>query len=180
MYFLVNWYQVFYWMTVAGSAKATFDAFSNLFLVLMVISGLILLALHFIAANLDNDQDKDENKSWKYWLVNFRKLFIWSTILCFITWTLWAIIPTKKDMLLIVVGGAVGNFVTSDSSSRAIPADLTKYLHKSLQKEINDLDEDTKEELGVQTPKDRLIKKAKDMSKEELIEWLKTDTTTLK
>lgn len=83
--------------------------------------------------------------------------------------------------MLIVAGGAVGNFITTDTSSRAIPADITKFLHLSLNKEIDDLQKEVKtdirKELGVQSEKDKFIEKVEKLSKEQLIEFLKNDTT---
>ena len=82
-----------------------------------------------------------------------------------------------------MAGGAVGNFITTDTSSRAIPADITKFLHLSLNKEIEDLSKevksDIKKELGIQTPKDKLLDKVEKLTKDELIEFLKNDSTIL-
>ena len=84
---------------------------------------------------------------------------------------------------MIVAGGAVGNFITTDTSAKSIPSDITKFLHLSLNKEIEDLQKEVKtdirKELGVQTEKDKFIDKVEKLSKEELIEYLKRDTTLL-
>jgi len=85
--------------------------------------------------------------------------------------------------MLIVAGGAVGNFITTDTSSRAIPADISKFLHLSLNKEIDDLQKevqtDIRKELGIETQKDKLIQQVEKLTKEQLIEYLKNDTTIL-
>jgi hypothetical protein len=82
--------------------------------------------------------------------------------------------------MLIIAGGSVGSFITSDSSSRALPADLTKYLHLKLNAELNDLGTETKKELGVQTKKDEFMDKVKSFTKDEIIEYLQKDTTIIK
>lgn len=70
--------------------------------------------------------------------------------------------------------------MTTDSSAKEIPSDITKFLHMSLKNEINDLNSDTKKELGVQTPKEKLLDNIKNLSKEQIIEYIKTDTTNVK
>ena len=162
-----NWYKIFYWMTVADGVKEGS-------LVIGIITAIILgvYCVGYGIANSDGD-------TWVPGLWMKRTMYT-LLIMCSIAWLARLFVPSKKDMLLIVVGGAVGNFITTDSSSRAIPADLTKYLHKALQKETEDLSDEARAELGMETPKQKLIRKAKTMGKDELIEWLKSDTTTLK
>ncbi len=64
-----------------------------------------------------------------------------------------------------------------DSSAKQLPADITRFLHLSLQKEVSELGEEAKKELGLQSPKEKLIEKVKTMTKEELVEYLQSDST---
>lgn len=177
----MNYYNVFYWLTVADGVKEVFDTFSNIFTFLTVISFIVYAIL--IGACIDlKMRDKDsEYKETMIWRKLVGKFYWTAQIICVITWLGWVFTPTKKDCMLIVAGGAVGNFITTDTSSRAIPADITKFLHLSLNKEIDDLQKEVKtdirKELGVQTDKDKFIEKVEKLSKEQLIEFLKNDTT---
>jgi hypothetical protein len=95
-------------------------------------------------------------------------------------WFLYLFTPSKGDTLLIIAGGAVGNFVTSDSSSKAIPSDITNFIHMKLKAEMINVDDDIKRQLDVQSPKEKFMDKVKDLSKEQLIEYLQKDTTLIK
>lgn len=76
------------------------------------------------------------------------------------------------------------NFITSDSSAKAIPSDITEFLHLSLREQVKEIQEgvesDVKKQLGVQTEKEKFVDKLKDMTKEEIINYLQTDTAAIK
>lgn len=179
----MDWYSIFYWITVADGVKSVFDTFSNIFTFLTVAS-LIAYAI-IIGITIDN---KIENKNEEYidsvrW-GKFAGRFYWfCQIICIVTWLGYVFTPTKKDCLMIVAGGVVGNFITTDSASKEIPSDITKFLHLSLNKEIEELSNETKQdikkELGIESPKDKLIENVKYLTKEQIIEYLKNDTTLL-
>jgi hypothetical protein len=82
-------------------------------------------------------------------------------ILALVSWMGFAFCPSKKDSLIIVTGGAVGNFVTKDSSAKAIPAEAMTLLRDKIKQEIRELNTTT------------VTKKLEDMTKEELLEQLK-------
>ena len=184
-----NWYSVFYWMTVADSVKDFFDTSSNIFTFFTIIM-FILLVICVIGRGVNisanrlksaEEEAKDADvRSWelpKKWAA---RLFYTMLVCSIITWMGYVFTPTKKDALLIVAGGAGVGFLTSDSSARALPADLTKYLHTALVEQTKDLSTEVREKLGVATPKESLLNKAAKMTKDELIEYLKNDTTLVK
>ena len=183
-------YSVFYWLTRADSVKQFFDTSSNIFTVLAVIAfiGYIVCSIaKAIQASENNIKDDAEEKtdadvrSWETSRKFFSKFAYTMLPFAIVFWLGYVFTPTKKECLLIVAGGAVGNFITSDSSARALPADITKFLHLSINKEIEDLSAETKEdikgELGIKSPKDKLIDNIKDLSKEQILEYFKKDTT---
>jgi hypothetical protein len=158
-----NWYQVFYWMSIADNVKLIFGTLS------------IILGVYFVGAvvaALGAFEDSFSN-----WESGPKRVFYIFTSMLFLSLTLWTFTPSKKNMMLIVAGGSIGNFVSNDSSSRAIPAELTKYVRNYLKKESEDLNYETKEDLGIETPKENLLNKVKDLTKEQMIEYLQTDTT---
>lgn len=177
----MNYYSVFYWLTVADGVKEVFDTFSNIFTALTVVSLIAFAIMIGTTIEYKGDKESADYKSSLSWRKFIGRIYWICQIICIITWLGYVFTPTKKDCLLIVAGGAVGNFITTDTSARAIPADITKFLHLSLNKEIEDLQKEVKtdirKELGVQTPKDKFIEKVEKLSKEQLIEYLKRDTT---
>ncbi|MBK7362696.1 MAG: hypothetical protein IPJ01_10410 [Micavibrio sp.] len=178
----MNYYSVFYWLTVADGVKEVFDTFSNIFTFFTVIS--IIAYAIVIGCSIEYKDDKDSITSILLWRKLIGRFYWMCQIICIITWLGYVFTPTKKDCMLIVAGGAVGNFITTDTSSRAIPADITKFLHLSLNKEIEDLQKEVKtdirKELGIETQKDKLIQQVEKLTKEQLIEYIKNDTTTTK
>jgi len=164
----MNWYKVFYWMSIADNVKAVM-------LTLWIVFGIYFLIASFVALGA-----KESSNSYKNWLPGQKKVYFLFTTIFFFSITLWTFTPSKKDMMLIIAGGSVGNFLTTDSSSRALPADLTRYLHLKLNAELDDLGSETKRELGLQTKKEEFMDKVKEFSKEQLIDYLKRDTSFIK
>lgn len=168
----MNWYTIFYLFSVASGLLT----FAGWLAGLGTISIIICFMLYFFSLDGNNFRDKTEQiaykKIWRNWL--------WRAIIgATIGWAMIIFIPSKKDMLMIIAGGTVGNFLTSDTSAKKIPSDITQYLHKAIQSEIKDLDLpiEAKKAFGTSTPKDEFIDKIKSLSKEEIIERLKTDST---
>jgi hypothetical protein len=183
---MTNYYDVFYWMSVSDGVKHFFDIASNIFTGASIISLGILIITTFFKANsvyASNTKTEEEDKlhpdvrAWEMARKYCARLFYISLPLCIIFWMGYVLTPTKKDCLMIVAGGAVGNFITTDSSSKALPADVTKFLHLSLKKEISSLGDDVKREFDIQTPKEKLMDKVKELTKEQLIDYIKADST---
>lgn len=157
----MNWYNVFYWITVADGVKGFFDTISNWFLAFSII-GAIAWVIAFICST-DNLTDKDDIASAKHWIKYSRRFFFWSFTLMTITWSAYVFCPSKRDAILIVAGGAVGNFITSDSSAKQIPAELTLLIRQKMKTEVENI------KAGKYFDDDKL----EDKSKEELIKMVK-------
>jgi magnesium-transporting ATPase (P-type) len=158
----MNWYQIFYWISVADNVKRFFDFTSNAFTILCIVSFVVYVLTHMSMSERPTDKEK---QSVQYWGTNFRKLFIWFTIFSFISWMGYIFIPTKKDALIIVAGGAVGEFITSDSSSKQIPYELTSLLREKIKSEISE----------IRLTGDLSVDTLKEKTKEELIEMIKNN-----
>ncbi len=119
-----NWYKIFYWLTVA-------DNFKSLFITLIVIFMIIcVIATFWFVFDRETNTLKatlgaERAKRWMWW----------SYPLCILFWALYIATPSKSDTLLIIAGGSVGNFVTSDSSSRQIPAGY--FRHQNAKRKIH-------------------------------------------
>lgn len=183
----MSWYSVFYWISVADNVKNFFDTASDIFTFFTVISLLALFiarigkSIQISESQTKNDDQDKVNPMMRAWEsgANFAsKLFYPMLILSLITWAFYSLTPTKKDCLMIVAGGAVGEFMQSDTSASSLPSDITAYLHMSLKKEISDLSVEDRQEIGVETDKDKLMDKVKDMSKEEIIKFIESQSDT--
>jgi hypothetical protein len=160
----MNFYSLFYWLTVADGVKGSF----NTLLIITAILTVISMIGYFISGNaeaeaLSNSNDNDA-KSWHIWTKAYRTVFISNIILCFISALITVFVPSKKDALIIIAGGAVGNFVTRDSSAKQMPHAVMELLNEKIKAEIKD----TKLDLIPASMKDTL----KNKSKEELIKIL--------
>lgn len=188
----MNWYQIFYGITVADSIKNFFDATSDIFTFFAVVSFILLIISRIGrviqisesgSANDETDKVNPEIRAWEYAKTFSGKLFYPMLILALVTWIGYVVTPTKKDCLFIVAGGAVGNFMQSDSSAASLPSDITNFLHLSLKKEIEELDVEDQKDLGVDTTKKGIkvdasgdiMDKLKDMSKDEIIKYLENN-----
>jgi hypothetical protein len=169
---MTNWYKIFWWLTMADSAKHTFDIFSNWFLAFSIISAIVYGVTFIISVDsVSTSDDKTSARTWrKYTSRTFWFCFTMMTVL----WILWAITPSKKDALIIIAGGAVGNFVTRDSSARQIPSEVMLLLRTKIKEEIKE----TSLKETVTGEKAAAEDSLKSKSKEELIQMLKDKQTS--
>lgn len=162
----MNWYSVFYWLSVGDKiqgAAATVSIISGvLFLVMMIAT----ICGGFYTSWNEEAKRKEQAKTYPI----VRNIRNWALFTFFLLGAIAVFTPTKRDMILIVAGGAVGNFITSDSSAKALPADVTKYLHNAIQEEMSDLSDHG----------ENLADKAKSMTKEELLEQINKGNIILK
>lgn len=107
------------------------------------------------------------------WDKSSKKLYFLFTIIFIVNLFIWTFTPNKKDSLLIVAGGSTMNFLTNDSSAKQLPHELSSYLVT----EIKNMAEETKVELSINDNKNRILEEAKQLTSEQLIERLKTDST---
>jgi len=157
---MTNWYAIFYWLTVADGIKEVFNVLAIIGAVALVIS---IIGL-FVSASSASNGYSDKNE-WTLWTKTWKRVFTVVSIFTFISTLITVFIPTKKDALIIIAGGAVGNFVTQDSSARKIPSEVMMLLRTKIKDEINET-----------TIKEALSGEAdtlKNKSKEELLLILK-------
>lgn len=153
----MNWYKLFYWMTVADNAQFFFGVFSAIFTTISVVVTLWHL--------IDNNNRKHSTK-WIFWSYPFMILF----------WALIIFTPNKRDALLIVAGGGTMNFLTSDSTAKQIPHELSNFVVT----ELKNMGVEAKVDLGIASQKDRILDEAKKMTTEQLLEKMKVDSNFAK
>lgn len=166
----MNWYVIFYLFSIVDNLGTFLGWMVTIFTMITLISWMVFIMYKGSANGVfhDKHENKQEDTEDKQNLAIQRKWVRFSTIFFVIFWLLYIATPTKKDMLLIIAGGAVGEFVSSDSSAQKLPADITRFLHAEIVKataEIGEDDEKKEEKKSTITPEVDRIKK---LSREEL------------
>jgi len=158
----MDYIKLFYWLTVV-------DGFKHVLLGVLIIFG-ILLALNVIlklVSFIESDEDLNDRCSKPLrWIIPIFSI-------CLLTH---AFIPSKKDTLLIIGGGTTMNYVTTDSTCKQIPKELSTFVIS----ELKAMSADAKTSLGVADQQNKLLDEAKKMSSKELIEKMKNDTSFAK
>ena len=159
----MNWYWLMY-------AFVVLERFQSLLIALSIISGvLFIITTIFKLPRTWGDNMSTEPVSYigavrKWWWVSFVGFWFFVCSAIFV--------PTKKDVAIIILGGAIGEFVQNDDNVKKLPADLFMLLRKELLEEVADLPDEFKrgveEKLGVslESEEDKLRK----LSKEQLME----------
>ena len=162
----MSWYTIFYFFSMA-------DKINLIFSILAGVSG-AALGITLIVGLVHTDSYSFKENDWKIW----RRCVTIFGIIGFISLSCWTFTPSKKDLLLIVAGGSVGQFVSNDKNAKEIPTDIAMFLRKEILEATAELKEPEvmKEILGVETLADQLKKK----SKEELIKLLQEKEETPK
>jgi len=163
-----NWFSLFYWISVADGIKTVFLAMAIIFTIILAISTIgYFVSSGSLAEELAcyGDENNKDVKSWNVWVKAWRTVFLTCFIVSLISTIITVFIPSKKDALIIIAGGVVGNFITQDTTSRKIPHEIMDLLSEKIKAEIKD----TKLSLIPEEMKDTL----KNKSKEQLIQMLK-------
>lgn len=147
----MNYYKLFYWLTVADSLK-------NIMLIFGIASAIffLIVSVYYIT---DSASDEKLTKRW-------RMGFLISTVLCLI---IYAFTPTKRDSLLIIAGGGAMEFLTTDSSAKKLPTELTNFVVT----ELHSMAEEAKVSIMSNNYKQEMLNRAKNMTGAELIEAMK-------
>ena len=122
-----------YWLT-------RLDGINGLFMTLLVL-GIILLFLYFMAMGISNDFDRDDMK-------DFSTRYKWSKrwfIIMIIFGGLGATFtPTTKEAIFIIAGGKTLDYVSKDTSLNKIPGQISTITSTWLEKKLNELETDVK------------------------------------
>lgn len=159
----MNWYSVFYWLTVADNAKDFFWFFAIVFTIIAIVSTCVFIDAVFSNKAKDIIQ---HIRKWLFWSYPFAVLF----------WVGIVFTPSKKDSLLIVAGGGTLQYLTTDSSAKQIPHELTSFVLT----ELKSMSEDVKVEMNVQSQKEKILESAKQMTTEELLKKMQVDSNFAK
>lgn len=154
----MSWYTLFYLFTILDKLSIAFAWGAGL-----CTAGFIIMSIVYFV-NKDRLGSSYKNEEGKHWLGVIKWPLRTAITLGIIFWLLIILTPTRKDMIIIIAGGAVGEFVTSDSSAQKLPADITRFLRGEILKATAELSDEAKQSIGIETEADKIKK----LSKEEL------------
>lgn len=153
-----NWHEIFYWLTVADNARSFFEVMTWIFTGVAAVSTFIYLICKM------NEEDEC--------VIAARKWIFWSYPFMIVFWLLLILTPSKKDSLLIIAGGGAMNFLTTDTTAKQLPHEMTNFIVT----EIKNMANEAKVELDVRSTKEKILEEAKQMSSDELIKRMATDS----
>lgn len=133
------WYKLFYWITVAERVQNFIIAMCIILGIATAISGIVYWI--YKVSSVSSSYHQEENKTYSRWA---RNVFRWVLPIEMVFLLLYIVIPSKADTVLILAGGAVGQFVTTDSSAKKLPADVSSFLHEK----IGELTKEAKNEVA--------------------------------
>jgi hypothetical protein len=161
----MNWYWLIYAFVMISKVQTVIIVFTVLFGIVFGVSTIMRMPHQWA--------------DWTHERVDYFKSILrwwWISSVMFVVLLFASIaVPTKKEIALILIGGAVGEFVENDENAQKLPHDLFLLLRKEILEEVSDLPTDVKErlgnELGVDLRSD--MEKLGEKSKDELIEMIK-------
>jgi hypothetical protein len=77
---------------------------------------------------------------------------------------------------LIIAGGGTMEFLTTDSTAKQIPHELSNFIVT----ELKNMGAEAKVEFGIQNQKEKILDEAKKMTSEQLLEKMKVDSNFTK
>ena len=158
----MNYTELFYWLTVADNARSMFVVG----LVIFVGVAFIATVINIICRGNGEDEGAVQARKWMWWSYPFMFLF----------WSLFVFTLSKKDALLIVAGGQTMNFLTTDSTAKQIPHELSNFVVT----ELKNMAAEAQVDLNIKDQKQKILEQAKEMSAKELMEKMKVDSTFAK
>lgn len=161
----MSWYSIFYWVAVAEGIK---DVSKTLAIILGIL--VLFLSICYVTASghqseqVSNKNEKEAN-AWAVWSRMWKRLLWTATPLFIIFISLWMFVPSKRDFAVIIAGGAVAEFATSDTAAKQIPSEVLGLVRDKI-KELR------AESVGAF---DAQLDSLKDKSKEELLQIIKNN-----
>jgi hypothetical protein len=178
---MTNWYNIFYWVTRGDSVKDFFDVMSNVFTTAAVIAliGVVICSIGIGVQTSENrsqsteqDQKDADIRGWQRVRRYSMWLFYPFLVLTIVSWMGYMATPTKKEALLILAAGGTMNYLTTDSTAKQIPHEMTNFVVT----ELKSMAKEAQVDLGIGNAKDKILEEAKNMSGADLVERMKIDS----
>jgi len=160
----MNFYWIFYLYSIVNNLSTFFGWFCVIFTLISVVSWVLFFVGKGGTVNSDNTETEKQyfaslakgTRPWVWWATTFMTIF----------WLAYVATPSKKDMLLIVIGGTVGNYITTDKNAKQLPNDVVVWMRAEILKATSEL----KVDLGdkKKTMQESQLEDLKKLSKEQL------------
>lgn len=115
-------------------------------------------------------------RAWQKIRRNLSYLFYPMLVLAIFTWIGYVLTPTKKEGLLILAGGGTMTFLTTDSSAKKLPHEMTNFVVT----ELKTMAKEAEVDFGIANQKDKILEEAKQMTTQELMDRMKIDSNFAK
>ena len=172
----MNYTKLFYWLAVADNARTLFGWGVAIFTSIAVMATIINIICRGKYLDLDSETSETNKDEYLQTAKSARKWILWSYPFMFLWWALLVFTPSKKDALLIVAGGQTMNFLTTDSSAKQIPHELSNFVVT----ELKNMAADAKVDLNIANQKEKILNEAKNMTTDELIQKMSVDSAFAK
>ena len=172
----MNFYKLFYWLTVGDKLAELFFWLSLFFCISFVITIIIVyfnkpdVVIEYEKSEESKDKPSEHVIQQAIWYRNVKVAHYMLFVFTPLSLAIWVGTPNKKEAVLIIGGGYVGNFITTDSSAKQLPSDIVYFLRTNLQLAAKESQVELQGLIN-QPPKDTLI----DKTKEELLEIIKRE-----
>ena len=117
---------------------------------------------------MSNDTPESDKDEYLQTAKSARNWMMWSYPFMFLWWALVVFTPSKKDALLIVAGGQTMNFLTTDSSAKQIPSELSNFVVT----ELKNMAADAKVDLNIANQKEKIANQKEKMASCVLVHLL--------
>lgn len=162
----MDYTSLFYWLMVANSAKTLFWVFGVIFIVISLIATIGYLTHTHTEGIGQTEYDKKYqalSRKWMWWSYPFMILF------CLLI----ALIPDRRDSLLIIAGGGTLNYLSNNPKAKEVPDVVFDFITS----ELKSMAADNNVNLNIKDQKNKILEEAKKMTAEELLEKIKVDST---
>ena len=158
----MDYIKLFYWLVIADNARDMFVTFTMIFTIIAFISTLTFCLGRNEDFSCSKESAAERSKKWIWFSYPFLILF----------WSLYIFTPSKKDALLIVAGGGTLNFLTTDSTAKKIPHEMSNFILT----ELKNMAVENQVELNIKDQKNKILEETKKMNSEELLQKMKSDS----
>lgn len=171
------WYILFYLASIAESLSNILNFTSFVTGIIAFIGSVFYFFITIDPNKIDfrseiNEDDSTHLKTNKQAFQSSVKIWMKFVWIFLVVIFLNVLIPSKKDLLLIVGGGAVTNFIMNDDNAKELPADITKFLRTGILDLTVDLESEVREELGLKSKSEIKRDSLNSLTKNQLIDAL--------
>ena len=134
----MSWYWIFYLIAMADNLSV---AFLTLWIIAGILSVIAMLFWIFRGNEGGPDDETYSNSEEEAQMIGKRSTRLMKVFIPLFTifLTLYLFMPNRNNLILIVAGGSVGQFLADDENAREIPHEIFELLRLELRQEIDEI-----------------------------------------